>query len=48
MFGIHIECFNLISTSEVNGMNNPADAKPEEVEEVDKMEEGWWYSYSCL
>ena len=44
MFGIHIECFNLISTSEVNGMNNPADVKPEEVEEVDKMEEGWWYS----
>jgi hypothetical protein len=43
MFGIEIELFNLILASEVNGVINPEDAKPEEVE-VDKMEEGWWYS----
>ncbi|KAG5233074.1 eukaryotic peptide chain release factor GTP-binding [Salix suchowensis] len=28
-----------LDSAEVNGMNNPADAKQEEVEEVDKMEE---------
>lgn len=44
MSGIEIELFNLILASEVNGVINPEDAKPEEVEEVDKMEEGWWYS----
>lgn len=39
------ECFCLCCdwnlAEENNGVVNPEDAKAEEVEEVDKMEEGW-------
>ncbi|KAJ6697000.1 hypothetical protein OIU85_003370 [Salix viminalis] len=29
---------------EINGVIDTEDARPEEVEKVDEMEKGWWYS----
>lgn len=41
VFWNFVECLNQILAEENNGVVNPEDAKPEEVEVVDKMEEGW-------
>lgn len=41
VFWKFVECLNRILAEENNGVVNPGDARPEEVEVVDKMEEGW-------
>lgn len=40
-FQSYVECFNQIIAEDNTGVINPEDAKLEEVEKLDRMEEGW-------